>query len=344
MSTTRSIHHSEPKTRSSQEEPETPRYSGIQPEPETSSDSLSKPESEAITIEDPIPLSHGKTLVSGYHNKRLSREIRFHFVSGYRKTPENTNLTRVPDEMVTRVPMGVSGKGDHAHEFALPGFEYKFTPLTGVSDGLLNWLTEENFIVNEMATVSAHHLTESTGWHAITHLETLIGALVAECERLMGKRLLCAWVVAAGASGRKGAEAHMVFKNHPDMKRLKRLCRKMGGNIRVTGNYDKLEDWTEMSLDDKNSPPHDGCLHYFAKHASYPEIVINANGLKLPADLLVQREPEPPVAPQQPQPELPRLESTQESDAAWLAENVRSEADRFRELHELKKKYRYCGF
>ncbi len=129
-----------------------------------------------------------------------------------------------------------------------------------------------------------------------------------------------------------------------DMRLLKSLCRKMGGNLRATGNYDELEDWTKMSLDDKNSPPHDGCLHYVAKHASYPEFVFCTNGLQLPADLLVQREPEPPVAQQQPEPELTRLESTQEADAAWLAENERSEANRFRELHELKKKYRYSGF
>jgi hypothetical protein len=78
--------------------------------------------------------------------------------------------------------MGVSGKRDHAHEFALPGFEYKFNPLTGVSDGLLNWFMEENFIVDKMLTVSGHHLAESTGWHAITHLESALLVEALACD------------------------------------------------------------------------------------------------------------------------------------------------------------------
>jgi hypothetical protein len=39
----------------------------------------------------------------------------------------------------------------------------------------------------------------------------------------------------------------------------------------VTGEYDSAEDWTHLSQDRKNHPPHNGCPHYVAQHAEHPD-------------------------------------------------------------------------
>ena len=180
---------------------------------------------------------------------------------------------------VLRVQQNVSGKGDHKFKYVKPAWDYTFSPLTSLPESIYNRLTLDEFITTLMLTLSPSPLSDATGFNAIGAHETIVSRVIADYERETGLSLSCAGFVAAGHDGLGRAEAHFVFQKRPDMIALKRICRKYG-NYRVTGKYDEGEDWSQMSLDQKNHPPHEGCLHYTAKHAAYPEVVWFENAVQ----------------------------------------------------------------
>lgn len=184
----------------------------------------------------------------------------------HQREPEDTG-SRI---RALRVEPDGSGKGDHGYKYAKPSWDYTFTPLTIVSESYYSQLTVDGFITTLMLTLSPPPLSESTGFNAIGTHEKVVMRVINQYKRETGLLLPCAGFVAAGHDGHGRAEAHFVFQKRPDMIALKRICRKYG-NCRVTGEYDEGEDWSQMSLDQKNHPVHNGNLHYTAKHADYPE-------------------------------------------------------------------------
>ena len=150
-------------------------------------------------------------------------------------------------------------------KFALPDWPYDFWPLSPVASATWDQLAADRLITTKMLTVSP--MKPSTD---LTHFEARIYEEIAAYEEITGGSLRCDGFASRGKKRLGRLEAHLVFQKSPDMILLKRLMRKIGSVV-VTGEYDSAEDWTHLSQDRKNHPPHNGCLHYVAQHADHPD-------------------------------------------------------------------------
>ena len=150
-------------------------------------------------------------------------------------------------------------------KFALPDWPYAFWDLPPVAGAAFDRFTADRLITTKMLTVSP--MSPSTD---LTHFEVRIYEEIASYEEATGGPLRCDGFASRGKNGLGRLEAHLIFQKSPDMALLKRLMRKIGSVI-VTGDYDSPEDWTHLSQDRKNHPPHNGCLHYVAQHADHPD-------------------------------------------------------------------------
>jgi hypothetical protein len=103
----------------------------------------------------------------------------------------------------------------------------------------------------------------------LIYFETRVYEEISSYEAT-GGALLCDGYASRGKEGIGRLEAHLVFQKAPNMVLLKRLMRKIG-SVKVSGEYDSAEDWTNLSQEFKNHPPHNGCLHYVAQHADHPD-------------------------------------------------------------------------
>ena len=148
-------------------------------------------------------------------------------------------------------------------KFALPDWPYAFWDLPPVAGAAFDRFTADRLITTKMLTLSP--MSPSTD---LTHFETRIYEEIAAYEEITGGPLRCDGFASRGKSGAGRLEAHLVFQKAPNMVLLKRLMRKIGSVV-VTGEYDSAEDWTKLSQDRKNHPPHNGCPHYVAQHAEH---------------------------------------------------------------------------
>ncbi len=196
-------------------------------------------------------------------------------------------------------------------KFALPDWPYDFWDLKPVAEAAFDRFTADRLITTKMLTVSP--MSPSTD---LTHFEARIYEEIASYEEATGGPLRCDGFASRGKNGLGRLESHLLFQKSPDMALLKRLMRKIGSVI-VTGEYDSAEDWTRLSQDLKNHPPHDGCLHYVAQHAEHADNRRIWNKV-LPmgretAEVVVTPEPSPQDA------EFQR----ELDDAVWLGQNNR---------------------
>jgi hypothetical protein len=150
-------------------------------------------------------------------------------------------------------------------KFALPDWPYDFWNLSPVAGAAWGQLGEDRLITTKMLTVSP--MKPSTD---LTYFEARVYEEIAAYEEITGGPLRCDGYASRGKEGIGRLEAHLVFQKSPNMVLLKRLMRKIGSVV-VTGEYDSAEDWTHLSQDRKNHPPHNGCLHYVAQHADHPD-------------------------------------------------------------------------
>ena len=150
-------------------------------------------------------------------------------------------------------------------KFALPEWPYDFWPLSPVASAAFDRFTADRLITTKMLTVSPMSLSTD-----LTHFEARVYEEIAAYEEITGGPLRCDGYASRGKEGIGRLEAHLVFQKSPNMVLLKRLMRKIGSVV-VTGEYDSAEDWTRLSQDRKNHPPHNGCLHYVAQHADHPD-------------------------------------------------------------------------
>ena len=199
-------------------------------------------------------------------------------------------------------------------KFALPDWPYDFWPLSPLAEAAFDRFTVDRLITTKMLTVSP--MSPSTD---VTHFEARIYEEITAYEEATGKPLRCDGFASRGKNGLGRLEAHLVFQKSPDMALLKRLMRKIGSVV-VTGEYDSAEDWTRLSQDIKNHPPHNGCLHYVSQHADHPDNRRIWNKV-LPAG----RET---VAPAE-QDEVSHEQSQRDTefqreldDAVWLGQNI----------------------
>ena len=150
-------------------------------------------------------------------------------------------------------------------KFALPDWPYDFWDLPPIAGAAFDRFTADHLITTKMLTVSP--MSPSTD---LTHFEARIYEEIAAYEKITGGPLRCDGFASRGKKRLGRLEAHLVFQKSPDMILLKRLFRKIGSVV-VTGEYDSAEDWTHLSQDRKNHPPHIGCLHYVAQHAEHAD-------------------------------------------------------------------------
>ncbi len=227
---------------------------------------------------------------------------------------------------ITTSPRSQKGKTFGSHKsgvrsastefkFALPEWPYDFWPLPPVAVAAFDSFIEDRFISTKMLTVSP--VSPSTD---LTHFEVRIYEEIAAYEEATCGPLRCGGFASRGKSGIGRLESHLLFQKSPNMVLLKRLMRKIGSVV-VTGDYDSSEDWTRLSQDRKNHPPHDGCLHYVAQHADHPDNRRIWNKV-LPAGRKT-------VAPAE-QDEVSREQSQRDAefqreldDAVWLGQNNR---------------------
>jgi hypothetical protein len=150
-------------------------------------------------------------------------------------------------------------------KFALPEWPYDFWPLSPVAGAAFDSFIEDRFITTKMLTVSP--MSPSTD---LTHFEARIYEEIAAYEEATGEPLRCGGFASRGKSGFGRLESHLIFQKAPNMVLLKRLMRKIG-SVKVSGEYDDGEDWTQLSQEFKNHPPHGGCTHYTAQHAEHAD-------------------------------------------------------------------------
>ncbi len=192
-------------------------------------------------------------------------------------------------------------------KFALPEWPYDFWPLSPLAEAAFDQLT--GFLTTKMLTVSPVDQSND-----LTRFEIRIHEEIAAYEEATGGPLRCDGFASRGKNGLGRLEAHLVFQKSPDMLVLKRLMRKIG-SVRVTGEYDSSEDWTRLSQEYKNHPPHNGCLHYVAQHAGHPDnrrIWNNPDNRKTVA-----------VAPVQEQDERDASFQRDLEEGIWLGQNKR---------------------
>jgi hypothetical protein len=198
-------------------------------------------------------------------------------------------------------------------KFALPDWPYDFWPLKPVAEAAFDRFTEDRFITTKMLTVSP--MSPSTD---LTHFETRVYEEIAAYEEATGGPLRCDGYASRGKTGAGRLEAHLVFQKAPNMVLLKRLMRKIGSVV-VTGEYDSAEDWTHLSQDRKNHPPHNGCPHYVAQHAEHPD---NRRIWNLGQETAAPVQAEQDSAQNQRDAEFQR----KLDDGVWLSHNNRSPA------------------
>ncbi len=159
----------------------------------------------------------------------------------------------------------LSSSASTEFKFALPEWPYNFWDLPPVPSAAFDRFTEDRFITTKMLTVSP--MSSSTD---LVHFETRIYEEIAAYEEATGGPLRCDGFASRGEKGIGRLEAHLVFRKRPNMILLKKLMRKIGSTV-ITGDYDPAEDWTRLSQEYKNHPPHNGCLHYTSQHAEHPD-------------------------------------------------------------------------
>ncbi len=191
-------------------------------------------------------------------------------------------------------------------KFALPEWPYDFWPLSPVAEAAWGQLIEDRLISTKMLTVSP--MKPSTD---LTYFETRVYEEIAAYE-INGGPLLCDGYASRGKSGLGRLEAHLVFQKAPNMVLLKRLMRKIGSVV-VSGEYDSAEDWTQLSQEFKNHPPHNGCLHYTSQHAEHPDNrrIWNLGG-----------ETVETVAPAEQEDERDAEFQRELDDEVWLGQNI----------------------
>ncbi len=223
---------------------------------------------------------HGETNGQAKLTEPEVREIRHRYAAGdlgrFHKNTSYFNGMRTGKQNFDKGSRSLKANASGAHKpgvlststdfkFALPDWPYDFWPLSPVAGAAFDQFTEDKFITTKMLTVSP--VSPSTD---LIYFETRIYEAISSYEVANGGPLRCDGYASRGKSGIGRLEAHLVFQKAPNMVLLKRLMRKIG-SVRVTGEYDAAEDWTKLSQEFKNHPPHTGCTHYTAQHSDHPD-------------------------------------------------------------------------